>query len=63
LTIRDDNGSLKRGDSDMLPENFSAEQGTELLDSTATDVITAARLRKKGDWEWSVKSIFSESDG
>lgn len=33
----------------LLPEHFNEEQVIEILDSTAVDVIVAARLRKKGN--------------
>ncbi|MFS0646297.1 TetR/AcrR family transcriptional regulator [Siminovitchia sp. 179-K 8D1 HS] len=33
----------------MLPSEFSGEMEIELLDSTAADIITGARLRKNGD--------------
>lgn len=32
----------------LLPKEFSEEMGTQMLNSTAEDVVTAARLRKKG---------------
>ncbi|MFK4997461.1 hypothetical protein ACI2OX_07635 [Bacillus sp. N9] len=33
----------------LLPKEFTEETEIELLDSTANDIITMARLRKKGE--------------